>query len=588
VLDPFQLPYVQRGVLEMLLLSIPAGLLGTWIVLRGLAFHAHAVGTAAFPGLVLADGLGFAAGLGALGAALATTAAVALLARRRGTSADSRTAIVLVAMLAAGIVLASDVFHSAARVDSLLFGSVLLLSPRDVALAGAAAVLALLATATLGPRWLAAGFDPEAGRSTGAASAALQTALLVTVTLAVVAALTAVGALMVTAIFVVPAATARLLTDRMGRWRAASVALAAIEGVLGIWLSVRLNAPPGATIAVLAGTVFAAALGARALGRRSRGARGPLLAALALALAAAATGCGSGGSAGNGSGDRLEIVATTTQIADFARNVGGDRVHVTQILQPNTDPHTYEPRPDDVAAVAKAKILLTSGDGLDSWASKLVSQSGGSPRVVDLGADVPVRLPAPGGGSSRVDPHWWHDPVNAQAAVARIRETFDRADPRGTPVYQARATNFLTRLGVLDKGIQACLAAIPRGERTLVTDHDAFAYFAKRYGIDVVGAVIPSQSAAAQPSAADVRRLVALIRARRVRAVFPETSLNPRLAQAIARETGARVGGALYGDTLGPKGSRGASYLGMEQANADAMARGFSGGRTGCPIPGIP
>lgn len=588
MLDLFQLPYVQRGVLEMLLLSVPAGLLGTWIVLRGLAFHAHAVGTAAFPGLVLADGLGFAAGLGALGAALVTTGAVALLARRRGTSADSRTAIVLVAMLAAGIVLASDVFHSAARVDTLLFGSVLLLSPRDIAIAAAAAAMALLATVTLGPRWLAAGFDPGAGRATGAGPGMLQAALPVAVTLAVVAALTAVGALMVTAVFVVPAATARLLTDRMGRWMAASVALAAIEGVVGIWLAVRLNAPPGATIAVLAGAVFVAALGGRSLRRRPRAARGTLPAALALALVASLAGCGSAASGGGGSGDRLEVVATTTQVADFVRNVGGDRVHVTQILQPNTDPHSYEPRPDDVAAVAKAKILFTSGDGLDSWASEVVSQSGGSPLVVDLGADVPVRLPAPGGGSSRIDPHWWHDPVNAQAAVARIRETLDRADPRNAPVYQARATNFLTRLGVLDKGIQACFAAIPRGERTLVTDHDAFAYFAKRYGVDVVGAVIPSQSAAAQPSAADVRRLVAQIRARHVRAVFPETSLNARLAQAIARESGALVGAPLYGDTLGPKGSRGASYLGMEQANADAMARGFSGGRVGCPIPGIP
>lgn len=588
MLDPFQLPYVQRGVLEILLLAVPAGLLGTWIVLRGLAFHAHAVGTAAFPGLVLAGGLGFAAALGALGAALAMTGAVALLARRRDTTADSRTAIVLVGMLAAGIVLASDVFHSAASVDSLLFGSVLLLAPRDIALAGAAAAMALAATELLGPRWLASGFDPETARATGARSGAREAALLVAVTLAVVAALAAVGALMVTALFVVPAATARLVLDRMGRWQAASVALAAVEGVSGIWLAVRLNAPPGATIAVLSGAVFALAVGARALRRRRPRPAVAAAGLAALALACAAAGCGSGSAGGGGGGvdgKRIDVVATTTQAADFVRNVGGSRVKVTQILQPNTDPHSYEPRPDDVAAVAGAKILFTSGDGLDAWASKLVAQSGGSPEVVDLGADVPVRLT---GSSGKVDPHWWHDPVDAQAAVARIRETLDRADPRGAPVYQARATSYLTKLGVLDKGIQACLATIPRGERTLVTDHDAFAYFAKRYGIAVVGAVIPSQSTQAQPSAADVKRLIGLIRARRVRAIFPESSLNARLAQAIARETGARVGAPLYGDTLGPKGSRGAGYLAMEQANADAMARGFSGGRVGCAIPGIP
>jgi len=586
LLDPFQLPYVQRGVLEILLLAIPAGLLGTWIVLRSLAFHAHAVGTAAFPGLVLADGLGFAAALGAVGAALAMTVAVALLARRRGTAPDSRTAMVLVGMLAAGIVLASDVFHSAAAVDGLLFGSVLLVSPHDVALAGAAAAIALACGALLGPRWLAAGFDPELDRAAGGGSRAHDAVLLIVVALAVVAALSAIGALMAGALFVVPAATARLLTDRLRPWQALAVALAAAEGVAGIWLSVQTDAPPGATIAVLGGGVFLAALAVRALRRGSPRTRGAAASgAVALLVAAAAGGCGSGSSTGaGGGGGRIDVVATTTQVADFVRNVGDGRVRVTQILRPNTDPHDYEPRPSDVAAVAGAKILFTSGDGLDRWAAKLVSQSGGSPEVVDLGADVPVRIAAGG----RTDPHWWHDPVNAQAAVARIRETLDRADPRGTPVYQARATAFLTALGVLDKGIQACFAAIPRSRRTLVTDHDAFAYFSRRYGVDLVGAVIPAQSGQSQTSAADVARLVRLIRSRHVRAVFPETSLNASLARALARETGARVGAPLYGDTLGPKGSRGATYLRMERANADAMARGFSGGRAGCDIPGIP
>src|SRR5205823_4263580 len=116
----------------------------------------------------------------------------------------------------------------------------------------------------------------------------------------------------------------------------------------------------------------------------------------------------------------------------------------------------------------------------------------------------------------------------------------------------------------------------------LVTDHDAFGYFARRYGIDVVGAVIPSQTTQAQPSARDTARLVALIRREHVRAVFPESSVNARLARAIARETGARADLVLYGDTLGPAGSPGATYLAMERANADAMVRGMTGGRRRC------
>src|SRR2546426_4768427 len=161
VFDPFSLPFVQRGLLDILFLSIGAGLLGTWIVLRGLAFFSHAVGAAAFPGLVLADGLGFAAPLGAIGAALLFAAGVGALARGRRTGYDNLTALALTGSLALGVLLASDVFHSGTNVDTLLFGSLFLVEPRDVLLSAGASVLALAASFAFGPTWLASGFDEE-------------------------------------------------------------------------------------------------------------------------------------------------------------------------------------------------------------------------------------------------------------------------------------------------------------------------------------------------------------------------------------------------------------------------------------------
>src|SRR5262249_3929634 len=143
---PFQYAFVQRGVWEVLLLAVGAGLVGTWIVLRGLAFYTHAVGTAAFPGLVLADGLAFSAPLGALGAAVVFGLAVGLLGRTRRTDYGSFTALVLVGSLALGVILASDVFHSGANVETLLFGSLLLIGPRELVLAGLLSALALLAS----------------------------------------------------------------------------------------------------------------------------------------------------------------------------------------------------------------------------------------------------------------------------------------------------------------------------------------------------------------------------------------------------------------------------------------------------------
>src|SRR3954449_10694427 len=154
MLEPFSLPFVQRGLLEVLALAVAAGLLGTWIVLRGLAFYAHAVGTAAFPGLVLAAGLGFPAVAGAFGTAAVVAFAVGALARRERGAEDSLTALVLVGALAIGVVLSSDVFASPAGVDQLLFGSLLLTGPDDLALAAAASVAAVAGTLVLGPRWL--------------------------------------------------------------------------------------------------------------------------------------------------------------------------------------------------------------------------------------------------------------------------------------------------------------------------------------------------------------------------------------------------------------------------------------------------
>ena len=167
MLEPFQLPFVQHGIVEVLILAVAGGIIGTWIVLRGLAFYAHAVGTAAFPGLVLADGLGFAAVLGAGATAALVAIAVGLLARREGARDryDSLTALVLVAALAVGVILASDVFHSGGNVETLLFGSLLVVSPGDVWFAAGAGAVVLAASAVLGHRWLATGFDPAAARA---------------------------------------------------------------------------------------------------------------------------------------------------------------------------------------------------------------------------------------------------------------------------------------------------------------------------------------------------------------------------------------------------------------------------------------
>jgi ABC-type Mn2+/Zn2+ transport system permease subunit len=256
-LDLVDLPFMRTATVEVLLLAVAGGLLGAWIVLRRLAFFAHAVGGATFPGLVVADASGIRPIVAALAVALAYAGGVHRAGSRAGgRAADAATGLLLVAALALGVILASDVFQSGARVDGLLFGTLLGLDGGDLAAAGVAAVMAALATAMLGPAWLASGFDRAGARTLGAPVGTADALLLVLVAVAVVTALPAVGALLTTAIFIVPAATVRLVARSVPALLLGSVGLAALEGVVGVYVALWADAPPGASIAVLAAALY--------------------------------------------------------------------------------------------------------------------------------------------------------------------------------------------------------------------------------------------------------------------------------------------------------------------------------------------
>jgi ABC-type Mn2+/Zn2+ transport system permease subunit len=255
--EPFDTPFMQRALVESLLLAGLAGVLGTWIVLRRLAFYTHGVGTAAFPGLVAAGPAGVAPQLAGLTAALLYAGGVDGLRRTRRVAADAATGLMLVGALALGVVLASDVFESGAEVDRLLFGSLLGVSGRDLWLtAGVLALVAVLQVA-LRRSWLAQGFDPAVARALGTRPALADALLLAAIAAAAVVALDAVGALLVSAVLVIPAATVRLVAPSVGVLQAGTAALAAVEGLGGLWLAYELNVGPGPATAVLGGTVFA-------------------------------------------------------------------------------------------------------------------------------------------------------------------------------------------------------------------------------------------------------------------------------------------------------------------------------------------
>jgi ABC-type Zn uptake system ZnuABC Zn-binding protein ZnuA len=271
------------------------------------------------------------------------------------------------------------------------------------------------------------------------------------------------------------------------------------------------------------------------------------------------------GSADQSHGRILRVVATTTQVADFGRNVGGDRVQVTSLLKPNLDAHDYEPSPADVEAIAHADLVLENGAGLETWLHDTITSSGFHGPLVDTSQGIQLRQV---GG--QLDPHIWQNPRNAQRMVANIDRALAAADPADARIFRANLATYTKQLQALDAEVQRQIDSL--ANRKLVTNHDAFGYYSDRYGLQFVGSVIPSFDSSAELSGRDIHDLVAKIKATRVKAVFSETSLPPRTAETIAREAGVKVvegEGALYGDSLGPAGSDGDTYLKMIRPQDD-------------------
>jgi manganese/iron transport system permease protein len=252
-----ELPFTRMALAELGLLAIAGGVLGGFVVLRRLSFFAHAVGTATFPGLVLADAAGFSATLAALLSAFGYAGGVERAGRHGRDPGDAATGLLLVAALGAGVVLASDVFESGAAVDRLLFGTAIGLEEGDLALSGTAAALVVAGACLFGRAWTAVGFDPESAGAMGVPVRRADFLLLALVAVAAVAALPAVGALLVTSMFVVPAAVARLFARHVAGLLVGAVSTAAGLGLVGLYVSLWLDVPPGPAIAVLGAALYA-------------------------------------------------------------------------------------------------------------------------------------------------------------------------------------------------------------------------------------------------------------------------------------------------------------------------------------------
>lgn len=262
--------------------------------------------------------------------------------------------------------------------------------------------------------------------------------------------------------------------------------------------------------------------------------------------------------------DRVPVVATFSILTDLVRNVGGERVEVTTLVGPGGDVHVYTPTPADTRKVAEARLMIVNGLGLEGWLPRLVRASGGKAAVVVATKGI-TPLKDAHGHHGEADPHAWQSVPNAKIYVGNIRDALIGADPAGAEVYRSNAEAYLAKLDTLDQEVRAAVAEIPPARRKVISSHEAFGYFAAAYGVAFIAP--QGVSTESEPSARDVAAIIRQIRKENIPAVFLENISDPRLVERIAAETGARIGGTLYSDSLtGEKGDA-PTYIDMVRHN---------------------
>jgi len=268
--------------------------------------------------------------------------------------------------------------------------------------------------------------------------------------------------------------------------------------------------------------------------------------------------------------EKVRVVATFSILADFARNVGGAAVEVSELVGPDSDAHVYAPSPADAKRLSEAGIVLVNGLGFEGWLERLVKASGTKAAVTITTTGIkPRRMQeagnAHGHSHGRSDPHAWQSVANARIYVANIRDALVKADPAAKATYEANAAAYLAKLDALEAEIKATIATIPAERRKIITTHDAFGYFAAAYGVEFIAP--QGVSTEADVSARDLARIIRQVKAQKIPAVFMENVTDPRLMRRIAEETGAKIGGRLYSDALSAAGGPAATYLDMMRHN---------------------
>lgn len=569
--------FLQNALITSVAIGMVAGVIGCFIILRGMSLMGDAISHAVLPGVALSYILGINFFIGAIIFGLLASVLITYISQNSVIKSDTAIGITFSSFLALGVILigvansSTDLFH-------ILFGNVLAVQNIDKWITLIITAVVLITIVIFFRPLLITSFDPMMAKAYGMKVEVYHYLLMGLLTLVAVTAMQSVGTILIVAMLVTPAATAYLFTKRLSHMMILSSILGGLSSVIGLFVGYSFNIAAGSSIVLTAALMFVLGF---LLSPKQRAKFGNKNWGIAAGLLALVTGgiFFYSSSHQEQTDEKLNVVVTNSILKDITENIAGDEINLHSIVPVGRDPHEYDPLPEDIQKATDADVLFYNGLNLETggnaWFTKLMSNANKVDNqdyfAVSDGVEI---LYLEGEEAGKEDPHAWLNLENGMIYAQNIAQQLIAKDPDHAQIYQENLEEYLELLNELDQEAKEKFASIPEAQKLIVTSEGSFKYFSKAY--DIPSAYIWEINTEEEGTPLQIRLLVDQLKASEVKALFVESSINPRPMQSVARDSGIPIYAEIFTDSVAESGNDGDSYYAMMKWNLDKIYEGLT------------
>ena len=571
--------FLQNALVTSVAIGIVAGVIGCFIILRGMSLMGDAISHAVLPGVALSYILGVNFFVGAIVFGILASILITYISNHSIVKSDTAIGITFSSFLALGVILigvansSTDLFH-------ILFGNVLAVQNTDKWLTIGITVLVVALVILFFRPLLITSFDPMMAKAFGMNVQAYHYLLMLLLTLVSVTAMQSVGTVLVVAMLVTPAATAFLYTKRLSRMLIVSSLIGAVSSVVGLFIGYSFNIAAGSSIVLTAAVIFVIGFFLSPQQRQKHGKKNSIKALATVLLIGVGIQLYHQSTQTTLNQNQLQVVATNAILADMIKQVGQEKVAIHSIVPIGKDPHDHEVLPEDIRQATNADIVFYNGLNLETggnaWFEKLMNNAEKKPNEDYFAVSEKVEpLYLEGSNNQgKEDPHAWLSVANGMLYVETITEKLSQKDPENQGFYKKNAEEYLQKLKALHEESLQRIAKIPDTQKRIVTSEGSFKYFSKAYQIP--SSYIWEINTEEEGTPEQLKTLIDQLRESDVPALFLESSMNPKPMQSVSNETGIPIYSQIFTDSLSEPGTKGDSYYAMMQWNIDQIVQGLS------------